>query len=170
MSTATDLSKDTASSLWDELRDGFNSIEKTIIRIIEVEAWKPLGYATFAEAWNDRMSGVRLAGEVRAHVVYFMLSEGEDVDAISTTTGIGTGSVADLKRQKSNGVPPEAATLVRQHRRNRPRPPFRLTVELSQEERERFMEVCKTHNLDIAEEALGAIRERFTELEEVATC
>lgn len=164
MSTTTDPTKDTALNLWDELRDGFSNIEKTIIRIIEVEAWKPLGYATFAEAWSDRMSGVRLAGEVRAHVVYFMLSEGEDVDAISTTTGIGAGSVADLSRQKSNGVPPEAATLVRQHRRNRPRAPFRLTVELSQEERERLMEVCEVLDLNLAEEALSAIREHFNGL------
>lgn len=164
MSTTIDLTKDTASSLWDELRDGFNNIEKTIIRIIEVEAWKPLGYATFAEAWNDRMSGVRLAGEVRAHVVYYMLSEGADVDAVSATTGIGAGSVRDLKRQKSNGVPPHAATLVRQHRRSRPRAPFRLTVELSQEERERFSETCKVHDLDMTEEALTAIRSHFADL------
>lgn len=167
MSTTIDLTKYTASNLWDELRDGFANIEKTIIRIIEVEAWKPLGYKTFAEAWNDRMSGVRLAGEVRAHVVYFMLSEGEDVDAISTTTGIGTGSVADLKRQKSNGVPPEAATLVRQHRRNRPRAPFRLTVELPQEERVQLMEICKVLDLDLAEESLSAIREHFNGLSAV---
>lgn len=167
MTTATDMTKQTASDLWDELRDGFNNIEKTIIRIIEVEAWKPLGYSTFAEAWNDRMSGIRLAGEVRAHVVYFMLSEGEDVEAISTTTGIGTGSVKDLARQKSNGVPPEAATLVRQHRRNLPRPPFRLTVELTEEERERFVEVCKARELDMAEEAQKAIRVHFAQLTEV---
>lgn len=169
MSTTIDLTKDTASSLWDELRDGFNNIEKTIIRIIEVEAWKPLGYATFAEAWNDRMSGVRLAGEVRAHVVYYMLSEGADVDAVSATTGIGAGSVADLKRQKSNGVPPEAATLVRQHRRNRPRAPFRLTVELTEAERERFVEVCKARELDMTNEAQKAVRAHFTELTEVAS-
>ncbi|KZE19127.1 hypothetical protein [Brevibacterium casei] len=165
MTTATDMTKQTASDLWDELRDGFNNIEKTIIRILEVEAWKPLGYATFAEAWNDRMSGVRLAGEVRAHVVYFMLSEGESVDAISTTTGIGTGSVKDLARQKSNGVPPEAATLVRQHRRNLPRPPFRLTVELTRAERERFVEVCKARDMDLTTEALFAIRAHFDALE-----
>ena len=168
MTTATDMTKQTASDLWDELRDGFNNIEKTIIRILEVEAWKPLGYATFAEAWNDRMSGVRLAGEVRAHVVYFMLSEGESVDAISTTTGIGTGSVKDLARQKSNGVPPEAATLVRQHRRNLPRAPFRLTVELTQEERERFVEFCEARELDLAKEALFAIRAHFDALEVVS--
>lgn len=157
-----------AVRLWDELRDHFTNMEKTIIRIIETEAWKPLGYSTFAEAWNDRMQGVRLAGEVRAHVVYFMLAEGEQVDAISETTGIGTGSVEDLKRQKSNGVPPEAATLVRQHRRRPPREAFRLTVEMSHDERERFTKICKDRSLDMREEALAAIRERFAELEDEA--
>lgn len=154
-----------AVKLWDELRDHFTNMEKTIIRIIETEAWKPLGYSTFAEAWNDRMQGVRLAGEVRAHVVYFMLAEGERVDVISEMTGIGTGSVEDLKRQKSNGVPPEAATLVRQHRRRPPREAFRLTVEMSHDERERFTKICKDRSLDMREEALTAIRERFAELE-----
>lgn len=158
-------SQDEALKLWDELRDHFINMEKTIIRIIETEAWKPLGYATFAEAWSDRMSGVRLAGEVRAHVVYFMLSEGGETENISGVTGIGTGSVEDLKRQKSNGVPPEAATLVRQHRRKAPREAFRLTVEVSHDERERFSKICKTRGLDMSEEALVAIRDRFAKLE-----
>lgn len=157
-----------ASKLWDELRDHFVNMEKTIIRIIEAEAWKPLGYSTFAEAWVDRMKGVRLAGEVRAHVVYFMLSEGGEVEAISEATGIGTGSVEDLKRQRSNGVPPEAATLVRQHRRRPPREAFRLTVEMSHDEREKFTKICKDRNLDMQEEALTAIRQRFAELEDEA--
>lgn len=169
MSTTTDLTKDTASNLWDELRDGFLYIEKTIIRIIEAKAWEPLGYATFTEAWADRMDGVRLAGEVRAHVVYTMLAEGEAVEAISTKTGIGTGSVKDLRRQKSNGVPPEAATLVRQHTRGHQRPPYRLIVEFTPDEREQFVESCKRFDLDLHAEATEAVRAHFARLAQLTT-
>ncbi|HCG55364.1 MULTISPECIES: hypothetical protein [Brevibacterium] len=158
------LTKKASAALWDELRDGFLNIEKTIIKIIEAKAWEPLGYATFAEAWADRMDGVRLAGEVRAHVVYAMLAEGEAVEAISARTGIGTGSVKDLRRQRSNGVPPEAATLVRQHTRGHQRPPYRLIVEFSPDEREQFAEACKRFDLDMTTEATEAIRAHFARL------
>lgn len=162
------ISKETSTALWDELRDGFINVENTIIRIIETKAWEPLGYSTFAEAWADRMSGVRLAGEVRAHVVYAMLSEGNDVEAVSVNTGVGTGTVEDLKRQKSNGVPPEAATLVRQHRRGQARPPYRLIVEFSHAEREEFAEACKACDLDMNAEAAEAVREHFSRLSQLA--
>lgn len=162
------LTKKASAALWDELREGFINIEQTIIKIIEAKAWEPLGYESFAEAWADRMDGVRLAGEVRAHVVYAMLAEGENAENISSNTGIGVGSVKDLKRQKSNGVPPEAATLVRQHTRGQQRPPYRLIVEFSPEEREEFSEACKVYGLDMTAEATEAVRAHFERLAQLS--
>ena len=49
---------------------------KAIIAIIETEAWKALGYKSFAEAWNKEMDGVTIAAATQAHVIYQLLTEG----------------------------------------------------------------------------------------------
>lgn len=74
MSTQTKLrtvTAEQASALWADLRGSFINAEKRIVEIIELKAWEPLGFESFAEAWASKMHGIRLATEeVRAHVVY----------------------------------------------------------------------------------------------------
>ncbi len=161
-----------AESLWSDLRDAFVNAERKIKEIIEAKAWEPLGYDTFAEAWNDRMAGVRLATDAaRAHVVYALFDDGaSDEQVYETVGGIGSGVTPDaiktLKRQKSNGVPVNRATTrVKSHDRERPTAPKTVRVELTPDEFDQYKTVVKRLNLDLADEAGKALRAHFRKLE-----
>ena len=109
----TEITVAEAEALFAELRDSLVNAERVTIRIIETEAWRRLGYDSFAEAWSDRMAGVRLATDVmKAHVVYALL-ESASVDEISAQTRVRPDIVKILKRQKGAGVPARNATARR---------------------------------------------------------
>jgi hypothetical protein len=126
------LRKLAAEELWERLGKDLFSVQTTIIEIIESRAWEPLGYATFAEAWRDRMSDLTIAPEIRPHVVYQMFAEGAGADTVADAVkGIGPEAAKELKRQRDIGVPASEAThVVREHRRRAPARHF-VTFELS---------------------------------------
>lgn len=159
------LTKAQALRMWTDLRGHFVNAETAIAEIIATKAWEPLGFASFAEAWADRMQGVPLATDsIRAHVVYAMFEVGLDDAAVLAATGIGSQvgprSVAALRRQRSAGVPAGmASTRVRSHMRCKPSQPHIVHVSLQPSEYESFRSLAAELRADPAELAAGLIRE-----------
>lgn len=163
--------KAAAEKLWAELREAFANAEAIIKQIIETKAWEPLGYPTFAAAWNDRLAGLRLATDcMRAHVAYALFDSGLGVEDVVKATGgqIGDRAAAALARQKTNGVPPNLATTrVRAHERVLPAPPSVLHVSLTPDELASFKGIAESRGLDVQAEAVKALRAHFRNLERV---
>jgi hypothetical protein len=110
------LSKAAANALWEKMHDHFADGQGVLEEIIVHQAWKPIGYNTFSEAWDARMSDVTLAVELRAVVVYQMFAEGADEDEVSATVkGVGLAQAVELNKQRKNGVP---ASHARSRKRN----------------------------------------------------
>lgn len=114
------ITKANAEKLWSELRDALLNVEELINRIVETEAWKPLGYNTFIDAWADRMGDVTLTGTQQATVVYAMLNDGaktaEIADAIK---GVGPTVAHKYLQAHSAGMDTKAAAI---HAGNNRRP------------------------------------------------
>ncbi|MFY2788497.1 hypothetical protein [Rhodococcus sp. MALMAid1271] len=165
-----ELTEVQASKLWSDLRGHFVNAEKKIIEIIELKAWEPLGFESFAEAWASKMAGVRLAtDEVRAHVVYAMFDGGMSDTEINDQLGVGSGvtdrQVKMLRRQKSNGVPPSCATTrVRSHLRKSPSTPRTIHVQFGSDEYLQFRDLAKSAGRDVEDIAAEAIRGAFEAL------
>ncbi|MFD6517618.1 hypothetical protein [Rhodococcus sp. NPDC060176] len=164
-----------AEQMWSDLHGLFVNAEAKIVEIIEAKAWEPLGYDSFAEAWQARMTGVRLSSEeLRAHVVYAMFDEGlseSDVnEALGVGSGIGPASVKTLKQQRGSGVPPNLATprsrrpdvtTVREHDRKKPGPPQTIHVQFPADEYEKFKETAARLGRTVDQIAHDAIKEAF---------
>ena len=164
----SDISKEAAESLWSDLREAFSNAEAKIIEIIKTRAWEPLGYATFADAWNERMQGFRLTTDaLKAHVVYALMADGQtDSEILATVSGLGDRAMAGLRSQRDAGVSAEAAsTYVRPHMRALPGEPERLHVTLTHGEVTYYRDLCNALGLDRDDEAAKAIRSHFRKLE-----
>lgn len=164
--------KKQADQLWSSLSSALVKAGDAIQKIVQARAWEPLGYSSFAEAWADRMSGVPLAAEMRAHVVYQMFADGLDDDQVAEAVGAGSGvgpaSIANFRRERSNGVPPDLArgrtTHVNEHYRKPPRPPQFFHVQFDPDEYDGFKALAKKYDLDIQKFTENAIRTAFGEL------
>lgn len=156
-----------AMELWDRLRTLFLATQDTLEKIIYEKAWEPLGYASFAEAWQDKMGDITLASELRPHVVYQLLADGLNVNAIAAAVkGVGPAAVAGLQRQRSNGVPAKHAslTVVSRHLRNKPAPRSTLHLEVGESAYVEYQRIAKKVKMTVEEIALDAIKARFKEL------
>lgn len=169
MTTRQNKEKAAAEALWASLREAFANAEAIIKQIIETKAWEPLGYASFAAAWNDRLAGMRLATDcMRAHVAYALFDSGLGVEDVVKATGIGDQSAKRLHEQRSNGVPPnQASTRVRAYVRAKPSEARTLHVELTAGELESFKGIAAARGLDVQAEAVKALRKHFRALERV---
>lgn len=162
------MNKREAEKLWIELREGFVSLEQLIKKIIETKAWEPLGYSSFAAAWNDRMAGVPLATDAaRALVVYALFDDlgPEGRDAALTIPGMGPTRVDTILEQRAQGVPSELVSTVRRHLRKRPVAAHAIRVEFTPNQYQQFKAIAKRHNQDVDLIARVAILARFAELE-----
>lgn len=161
------MNKSEAEKLWADLAGGFATIERIIPEIIKGRAWEPLGYATFAEAWTDRLKGHRLATDyLRAAVVFQMFKEGLSDEEVIRTSGVADSRVKTLREQHELGIPAEAAsTVVRSHERSLPSPPFVVRIELNHHERVRFQELCGRLGYKLDQVAADALRDRMKSLE-----
>ena len=161
------MKKSEAEKLWADLAGGFATIERIIPEIIKGRAWEPLGYATFTEAWADRLKGHRLATDfLRAAVVFQMFKEGLSDEDVIRTSGVADSRVKMLREQHELGIPPEAAsTMVRAHTRSLPAAPFVVRIELEHHERVRFQELCGKLGYRLDAVAAEALRERMRALE-----
>lgn len=162
-----DLTAKQAQQLWGKLRQHFINAATVIEEIIEKRAWEPMGYDSFTEAWHAQMGDVTLAVEVRPHVVYQMLTEGYDYDAIAEKVkGIGRDRAESLDRQRRNGVPAKDASLsvVREHLRKRPSTAGYVHVEVGPIALRRYRQVAERLGMSVEQIAADAIAARFEEL------
>lgn len=136
-----------AETLWAGLRSALTRADEAIKEIIATRAWEPLGYPSFAAAWAGEMNGIRLAAEIRAHVVYAMHADGLGVEEIDKSLGIGSGlgpsSIEKLIEDADLGIPPERASVVRRHIRRKPTKAHILHIEVGEEEYIRFTALAK---------------------------
>lgn len=171
--SAIAVAPDVASAirLWDDLKSALTKFEAALEAVINARAWEPLGYASFAEAWADRMQGTRLStSRQAATVVYALLDGGASREEVLMSLGPGSGvapmTLDRLIEQRSAGVPADlASTRVRSHERSRPSPPSRIVVELTHEEWVYLRDLCEARGLDLNAEATAAVRGIISRLE-----
>lgn len=164
---AMELTRKQALALWGKLRQHFIDAAKVMEDIIEQRAWEPLGYGSFAEAYTAQMGDITLAVEVRPHVVYQMLTEGYDYDAIAEKVkGIGRDRAESLDRQRRNGVPAKDASMsvVRQHLRKKPTGPAWIHIDVGPIALKRYQKLAEKHDTTVEAIAAEAIAARFEEL------
>lgn len=162
-----EMTRAQAVELWGKLRTHFIDAAKVMEDIIQSRAWEPLGYDSFATAWNAQMGDVTLAVEVRPHVVYQMLTEGYDYDAIAERVkGIGRDRAESLDRQRRNGVPARDAsmTVVRRHRRKLPSAAGTIHVQVGPIALKRYQQIAEKRETTVEAIAAEAIAVKFGEL------
>ena len=115
------ISKKRAEALWDDLRSALELSEEKIAESVKARAWEPLGYESFADCWADRLSGLRLYGEIRAVVVFQMFDEGASESTVrEAVSGVGPVESKRLKQAHTKKMSPKSAAVfstVRQHTR-----------------------------------------------------
>lgn len=169
-----DITQRQATKLWEQLRSHFVNAQKVIEEIIETQAWEPMGYASFSEAWTAQMSDITIATEIRPYVVYQMITEGaSDEQVAAHVKGVGRDRAAALRRQRGNGVPAAHASLhvraedqsvVREHLRAKPSAPDTVHLKLGTVKLRRYQKIAKKRGMSVEDIALQAIEARFSEL------
>lgn len=158
------ISKKTATALWTALQANFLQQEQILKEIITTKAWEPIGYSTFAEAWNANMSHVTLFTEFRPHVVYQLLAEGMAPEfAADLVKGVSPKGARELDRQRKNGVPADCAT-VREHLRKKPEPADTLHIKVGHAMLAEYRRIANVLGQNAEDIALEAIAARFAEL------
>lgn len=107
------MNKQQAETLWANLRSNLLAAEDNIRQIITERAWEPLGYESFAECWQERLSDVKLSKELRAVVVYAMFEDDTTpADAAHAVAGTGVVEVRSLHSAWSQGMGAHDAAFV----------------------------------------------------------
>jgi len=167
VTTAVGLTQAQAVALWQSLRGHFVNAARVIEEIIEGRAWEPMGYESFTEAWHAQMADVTLAVEVRPHIVYQMLTEGYDYDAVAANVkGVGRDRAESLDRQRRNGVPACDASMstVRRHLRRKPGVAATLHIEVGPIALRRYQKIAERIGETVEAIAAEAINARFEAL------
>ena len=132
------ISKKRAEALWDDLRSALELSEEKIAEIVKARAWEPLGYESFADCWADKLSGLKLYGEIRAVVVFQMFNEGASESTVrEAVAGVGPVESKRLKQAHAKKMSPKSAAVfstVRQHTRKAPSGRRFVRAELSPDE------------------------------------
>lgn len=160
-----------AEKLWAKLQFGLWTAEEALIEIINTRAWEALGYESFAKAWVDKMSNVRLATELRAHVVYALFDSGlAPAEVAESVKGITPDAAQDYKRQKDNGIPSTHAkpTTVREHERELPAPPQIIKISIDAALYAEWAKIARRLEMTVSElaapAAIPAITRAFKKL------
>lgn len=167
MTAVVELTSQQAVALWQQLQQHFVNAASVIEEIIERRAWEPMGYESFTEAWHAQMGTVTLALEVRPHVVYQMVTEGYDYDAIAEMVkGVGRDRVESLDRQRRNGVPARDASMsvVREHMRKQASVAGTLHIPVGPIALQRYKQIAAKRELTVEQIAAEAVAQRFQEL------
>jgi hypothetical protein len=155
-----------AEKLWTRLQSNFLDTYKTLAEILETEAWKPT-YATFTDAYTDRMANITFAPEMLPHIAYRMFAEGATPDQVTDAVKhVGPQAARRLKEQRDDGVPADQATTtrVREHRRNLPGPWKWLRLKVNNDVHREWMAIARRHHTTVAAVALRAAKAAFEEL------
>lgn len=131
------IDKCTASQMWDRLKENLLGVQEALEDIIKNRAWEPLGYDSFADAWVDRLSDVKLSGVMQAAVVLAMFDQGETVEKVATTvSGVGPSRAKAYKQAHDAKLPPKLAERhvarmvpVKPYTRSMPKKRNRIMVE-----------------------------------------
>jgi hypothetical protein len=84
---------------------------KTLIEIIEQEAWTPT-YESFTEAYTDKLGNITFARELLPHIMYAMFNEGTSPEAVADAIkGVVPEAAERIKKQKDSGVPASRYTV-----------------------------------------------------------
>jgi hypothetical protein len=151
------LSKTAANKLWAHLHEALSDAQSTLQEVIATEAWKPLGYKTFTQAWKARMSDITFPPEAAVQAAYQILAEGGDVpDVVANVKGVGISKAKALKAQKAAGVPAKLA----KGRRAADKAPRKHWVHISVDgdELRKWKQVAEANNYTLQDAALEAIR------------
>ena len=104
------MNKKQAEQLWASLKGNLLATEDNLKQIIEHKAWEPLGYATFHEAWADRMGGVQLSGAMEASVIFAMFDSGATpTEAALSVKGVGPKRAKAYHQAHEVGMSPADA-------------------------------------------------------------
>lgn len=146
------MNKKQATDLWAQLRNLLTDTEKVLQEIIATKAWKPLGYKTFATAYEVELKNITLAPELLPYVVYQMVEEGKtDLSIALNVKGIGPQTVSSLRAQRAQGVDPSRAK-VRSHTRGLPQEPYMLRIDVGSQKLKRINKIAE--DCGISREAL----------------
>jgi hypothetical protein len=154
-----------AEALWASLRSALYNADNSIKHIIAEKAWRPLGYETFAQAWDERMAGIELANSIKPYVIYAMLDESLTLDDIAGMTGWGMDQVSRAAEDYRYGVPVAGATVVRRHVRQAPSGRTTMHIQFDPSEYEWLRDFAKRQGRDLAREARQAVIAHFKSLE-----
>jgi hypothetical protein len=151
--------------LWAELQSNLINFTKTLVQIIEVEAWKP-AYESFFEAWDDRMSSITFGAELRPLIAYQMFNEGRTPEEVAKAIkGVSPDSAQVLKEQLDDGVPAElATTVVRSYRRKLPSKCGWLHIKVDHEELMIWHQIAGKQNRRTQDIAYEAVKNAFNSL------
>lgn len=160
------ITKRRAEALWGELSNNLMATEESIRSIIKERAWGPLGYESFYEAWNDRMSHIEIARDFRGIIVYQMLSEGkDDMEIAHAMPGLGPETALGFRRDRAAGVPAERAkgkVLISPHERKAPpQEDYRLILVFTAAEIKAWASIAKAQGVSVNDIATAAVRSAF---------
>lgn len=149
------ISKKRAEALWSELRSALELSEEKIRQIVKTKAWEPLGYDTFAECWADKLSDLKLYGEIRAVIVYQMFDEGaSESDVRNSVAGVGAKASKRLKTAHDKGMSIQAAekfSRVQEHYRKSPTAQRYVRAELTTDQLEHVKAAAGVYDLSVDE-------------------
>lgn len=168
--------KNEAKALVNKLRSGLLSLSTVLPKIVEVRAWEPLGYDTFADMWAAELGDLDLSGAPRAAAVYALLESGAtDEEVTACVKGVGPARAAVYRTAFVRDVDPAAAdrTAMRSPEHSRPgesyvqghyrkpgRPQFRITLEgFSADEIARWKKAAALRDLDYRVWLAGLLRD-----------
>jgi hypothetical protein len=102
-----------AEALFEGARCDFESLVERIERIVATQAWKVLGYKSFAAAWRVHFGDVVLETPMaKKLVIAQLLSDGLSPDEVAlSVSGVGPATVRRVADVLSEGVPLDAISL-----------------------------------------------------------
>lgn len=156
------ISKVKAANLVKHAKTSLRYFYKAISEIIEQEAWRPLGYDNFTKLYEAEFSGMPLAEEMKAPIIYAMLNDHvTDYDINKAMPRVGPSKIASARRQKEAGIPADKAYLsnVSAHSRKMPPKKFWARAELTKKQHNELVAIGEAYGKNIGQMTLEAIEE-----------
>jgi hypothetical protein len=155
-----------AEKLVTRLVNAWLEFDAAIIDVIENKAWEPLGYGTWTELWDARLSHIRFVAEMRPHVVYQMYVEGATPEEVAgAVKGVGPEEAASFKRELESGVPASLATGRKPRQSGTSKLAYTtIFVKVPAATARQWTRAAKKHDTTVEKVALPAIEQAFKDL------